>query len=73
MTSEQLEQFKKWFYEYVSTFYGDDEITNDNIRLKEDHTRRMCADTGLIADELGFDTQFSAEIGRAFFLVRACI
>lgn len=57
MTKQQLEQFKKWFYSYVAGFYGDDELTNDNIRLKEDHTRRMCADTLLIVEELGLNQQ----------------
>lgn len=52
MTKQQLEKFKKWFYGYVATFYGDDKLTNENIKLKEDHTRRMCADTLLIAEEL---------------------
>jgi hypothetical protein len=55
MTQEQLEHFKQWFYSYVATFYGDDELTNDNIKLKEDHTRRMCADILLIAEELGLN------------------
>ncbi len=55
MTKQQLEQFKKWFYGYVATFYGNDELTNDNIKLKEDHTRRMCVDIQQIADELGLN------------------
>jgi hypothetical protein len=53
MTRKQLERFKNWFYGYAATFYGGDELTNDNIRLKEDHTRRVCADILLIAQELG--------------------
>ena len=57
MTQKQLEQFKKWFYGYAATFYGDDELTNDNIKLKEDHTRRMCADILLIAEELGLSSK----------------
>ena len=57
MTKQQLEQFKKWFYSYVAGFYGDDDLTNDNIRLKEDHTRRMCADTIIIADGLGLNDE----------------
>ncbi len=57
MTKKQLEQLKKWFYDYAATFYGDDELTNDNIRLKEDHTRRMCGDILLIADQLGLDDE----------------
>lgn len=55
MTQEQLERLKKWFYEYVATFYGSDELVNDNIRLKEDHTCRMYDDTLLIAEGLGLD------------------
>jgi len=52
MTKQQLEQFRKWFYDYVATFYGNDELVNDNIKLKEDHTRRMCKDVLLISQEL---------------------
>jgi hypothetical protein len=59
MTKQQLEQFKKWFYSYVADFYGDDELTNDNIRLKEDHTRRMCEDTILMAEGLELNQQQS--------------
>lgn len=57
MTQEQLEQLKKWFYSYVATFYGDDELTNNNIKLKENHTRRMCADTSIIAEGLKLNQQ----------------
>jgi hypothetical protein len=53
MTQEQLDQLKKWFYDYAATFYGRDEITDENIRLKDDHTRRMCVDIKLITDGLG--------------------
>jgi hypothetical protein len=57
MTKQQLEQFKKWFYGYVAGFYGDDELVNYNIKLKEDHTRRMNGDTLLIAEGLGLNQQ----------------
>lgn len=57
MTKQQLENLKKWFYGYVATFYGSDELTNENIKLKEDHTRRMCADTQIIAEELGYNDE----------------
>lgn len=55
MTKEQLGQFKKWFDVYIAGFYGDDALINDNIRLKDDHTRRMCNDIKLITEELGLD------------------
>lgn len=57
MTKQQLEKFKKWFYGYVAIFYGDDEVTNNNIKLKEDHTRRTCADILLIAEGLGLNDE----------------
>jgi len=57
MTKQQFEKFKEWFYGYVASFYGDDALANDNIKLKEDHTRRMCVDTIIIADELGLNDE----------------
>ena len=68
MTREQLEQLKKWFYDYAAGFYGKDELTNDNIRLKEDHSRRTCADILLIADQLGLEDErkFLAETAALF-------
>jgi len=57
MTKHQLENLKKWFFEYVATFYNNDALTNENIKLKEDHTRRMCADTLIITSMLGFNDE----------------
>lgn len=55
MTKQQLEQFKKWFYGYAATFYGSDELINDNIKLKDYHTRRVCADILILAERLGLN------------------
>ncbi|MDD5134696.1 MAG: HD domain-containing protein [Phycisphaerae bacterium] len=55
MTNQQLEEFKKWFYDYVATFYGSDQLYDDNIRLKEDHTRRVCSDIVILAKRMGLD------------------
>ena len=57
MDAEQLEQFKKWFYDYVATFYTGDNLYDDNIRLKECHTRRICGDIVMLADKLGLSEQ----------------
>jgi len=57
MTKTQLENLKKWFFEYVAAYYGDDKKTNDDIKLKDDHTRRMLADTPIVAGELGFSAE----------------
>ena len=57
MTKKQLEDLKKWFFGYVATFYNTDALTNENIKLKEDHTRRMCDDTLIITETLGFNNE----------------
>jgi len=51
MEQEQLEKFRAWFDSYVAGFYGDDEYTNANIRLKDEHSRRVCDEILYLADE----------------------
>ena len=53
MEQEQVERFKVWFDDYVAGFYGDDEYVNANIKLKEDHSRRVCEEMRYLLDELG--------------------
>ncbi len=45
--------FREWVREYISRFYTDDEYVNMNVRLKEDHTRRVCENVIAIGRELG--------------------
>lgn len=44
MDSGRLNRLKKWFAEYVSGFYsgGQDAYLDKHIRLKEEHTARVC-------------------------------
>jgi hypothetical protein len=43
MNKSQLDGYKRWFTEYVRTFYTvDDDFLNQNINLKECHTHRVC-------------------------------
>ncbi len=51
----QSDKFRIWFDDYVAGFYGDDEIVNANIKLKEDHSRRTCKEMLFLAGELGLD------------------
>ncbi|MBE0537838.1 MAG: HD domain-containing protein [Phycisphaerae bacterium] len=44
MQTKQLQQFKQWYADYVAGFYGDDAFVNANLKLKEDHTARVCAE-----------------------------
>ncbi|HUW20218.1 MAG TPA: HD domain-containing protein [Sedimentisphaerales bacterium] len=55
MEQEQLEKFKAWFDDYVAQFYCDDKYVNANLKLKQEHTRRTCAEMLYLADELRLD------------------
>ncbi|MFH1613762.1 MAG: hypothetical protein ABIG61_01580 [Planctomycetota bacterium] len=55
MTSEQLEELKISFREYVKAFYGVSEYDDANIRLKDDHSRCVCEEILYLCDELGLD------------------
>ena len=52
---KQLDKFGVWFDDYVAGFYGDDEIINANLKLKEKHSRRTCKEMLYLAGELSLD------------------
>jgi len=52
MNNEQLDKAKAWFDSFVAGFYGDDEYVNANIKIKDDHSRRVCEEMLYLADEL---------------------
>jgi hypothetical protein len=49
---QQIDKFKDWFENYVAHLYGDDDYINANIKLKEDHSRRVCRQIRYLAGEL---------------------
>ncbi len=53
MHRKQLERFIGWFDSYVADFYGDDAYVNANLKLKEDHTKRVCREANDLAEKLG--------------------
>ncbi len=63
MNNEQLNRLKAWFDDFVSGFYsrkgrlaaGDDEYINANIKLKEDHSKRVCEEMLFLAGELSLN------------------
>ncbi len=55
MKTEQLAQLREWFADYVRRFYGTDDYVNFNLKLKEDHTYRVCDEMLYLADQLGLD------------------
>lgn len=55
MQQDQLDRFERWFEDYTSRFFGDDEYVNANLRLKQEHTRRTRQEIHLLADALMLD------------------
>lgn len=67
MRKDQLKQFETWFYDYVNSFYGDDAYVNANLKLKEDHTRRVCDETMYLVESLSL-SENDGLIARAIAL-----
>jgi len=57
MTRNDLNRLKTWFAGYVSGFYSDDPDYNYLIRLKEEHTIRVCCNIAMLGKELGLSDQ----------------
>lgn len=57
MEKQQFEQLVKWFGDYVQQFYSKDgdEYLNNNLRLKETHTHRVCGETRILAESLALN------------------
>ncbi|HFE64245.1 hypothetical protein B1H10_06740 [candidate division KSB1 bacterium 4484_188] len=52
ITPENVNDLKKWFYNYVQTFKTGDEDQQKNIALKEEHTIRVCQEILDIGNQL---------------------
>lgn len=57
MTEAELRPFRRWFKEYVQTFYTDDADIQAHVRLKEDHTDRVCKRMGDLASSLNLSAE----------------
>lgn len=49
MQKEDLDFFRKWFFEYVTQFSSPDLFIQENIELKIEHTGRVCGNILLLA------------------------
>ena len=52
MNKKQFDRFKTWFHNYADSFYGKDEYINANLKLKQDHTDRVCDETTWLCDQM---------------------
>jgi len=52
MEQERLDELKKWFAEYVASFYGLNDYVNANLELKEAHSLRVCDEMKYVTEHL---------------------
>lgn len=55
MQKGDLGNFKVWFHDYVTGFYGSDEKVNIHLELKEKHTMRVCSEMEDLTETLELD------------------
>ncbi len=55
MEPEQLKEFEDWFDTYVASFYGDDSFVNVHLKLKEDHSKRVCEEMAYLTGQLALE------------------
>ena len=52
MNSDDLSYFKKWFAEYVAAYYTDNPVHDQTIRLKQEHTERVCKEIVMLGQAM---------------------
>jgi len=52
MDVDDLGNLRKWFSHYVSAYYTDDSRHNEAVRLKEEHTERVCREIVMLGRAL---------------------
>jgi len=52
---DSLDNFRQWFDAYTSRFLGADALVDAHVRMKQEHTRRTCAEILLLADTLALN------------------
>ena len=57
MNSDDLTRFKAWFADYVAAYYTDDPVRNRTIRLKQEHTERVCKEIIMLGHALNLSKE----------------
>lgn len=57
MNRKYLQNLHAWFNDYVKGYYSDDTDQNHVIRLKEEHTARVCSNIRMLGESLGMSDQ----------------
>jgi hypothetical protein len=57
MKAEHVALFRRWFFDYVAAYYTDDSQHNETIKLKEEHTKRVCREIVVLGETLNLPAQ----------------
>ncbi|MBN1840888.1 MAG: HD domain-containing protein [Deltaproteobacteria bacterium] len=57
MDTNHLAFFRKWFSDYVSGYYTDDPAQDQAVRLKHEHTDRVCKEIVMLGQALNLPSQ----------------
>lgn len=57
MDIDDLGYLKEWFSNYVAAYYTDDSHHNETVRLKEEHTERVCKEIVMLGGALNLPAQ----------------
>jgi len=52
MNRDDLSFFYSWFHSYIISYYSKDSYVQMNIKLKEEHTYRVCKNIGMIGRDM---------------------
>ncbi|MCK5056433.1 MAG: HD domain-containing protein [Candidatus Aminicenantes bacterium] len=68
MDIEKIGFLRRYFKEYVCGYYGDDSYVNKNVKIKEEHTFRVCSHIIRIAESLSLEQEdvYIAEAAALF-------
>ena len=57
MNVDDLKYFKNWFKDYVSDYYTGDSIHDQPVKLKQEHTERVCKEIVMLGRALNLSDQ----------------
>jgi HD superfamily phosphohydrolase YqeK len=57
MDIDDLAGFKRWFSDYVDGYYTDDPVDNQTVRLKQEHSERVCKEIVMLGRALNLSRE----------------
>jgi hypothetical protein len=55
MKQDDLEQLGRWFEQYVGSFSSDDQVTQNSLKSRYEHTLRTCQEMAYLTETLSLD------------------